>query len=82
MQISTKTRITAAFVGFCFTFTNLLPSGFSQANFSRADGVLVPEFEIGLPPELGKIDEYHAPAPSSDSKIPFIIHIQTAHGDI
>lgn len=94
MKISTKDRRITFLITFFFVFTNLIPTGFSQYQYDLTllQEAPSPRFEINLPPELGKVEEYFMPRTAyrtprlnADHGVrvePFIFHIQTAHGDI
>ena len=60
MNPSAAKRITASFIIFFFAFTNLVPSGLSQAiNGTPLSSEKIPlsHLELNLPEELGKVEE-------------------------
>jgi len=72
-------QITALFAVFFFVFTNLLPPGFAQIHPSFPERIPTLRPDFNLPQELGQIEEHYSP--SAVSSAPFVIHLQTAHGD-
>src|SRR3989338_1391409 len=79
---STFDRFISGVVSLCFLFQCFTVGPAYSAAFQPEPGPNIfekPAFSI--PATLGSIDGFHAPAVKTGGRAPFLIHIQTAHGN-